>query len=176
MTDTQLKVLTQTTSIPGKVYYAGIFCLDSYDRITNPLRTPTKRIKLSQPMDVLSPCVSKRRKLNNDTPDDPKLELEFEYENSDSTLTPVDPEDVDPMEEEALDGEPAAKAVKSDDAKPPIALWNNRVVTKLREHWDALPEDTDPSGLRSLDLTSGSEDRVKFDRWLDVIRFMMITK
>ena len=47
MTDTQLKVLTQTTSIPGKVYYAGIFCLDSYDRITNPLQTPTKRIKLS---------------------------------------------------------------------------------------------------------------------------------
>ena len=32
------------------------------------------------------------------------------------------------------EGEPCNKAVKSDDAKIPIHLWNDRITQKLMEH------------------------------------------
>ena len=91
------------------------------------------------------------------------LDLEFKYEILDSPLNPVCLDDVD-----VLEGEPSAKAVKSDDAKPPINLWNNQVVTKLKEHWDCFPREEDYSGLRNLDLSFGSNERVEIDRWLKV--------
>jgi len=40
------------------------------------------------------------------------------------------------METEAAEAEPTAKAVKLDDAKVPIQLWNDCVAHVLKNEWD----------------------------------------
>ena len=83
-------------------------------------------------------------------------------EKSDAERSDPDPSD----QEQPIEGEPSAKAVKADDSKVPVHLWNDRVVEKLQEEWDG----TGKGFLMHLDLSKGAEDREKFDDFLDLLR------
>ena len=72
----------------------------------------------------------------------------------------------DIVEDQPVEGEPSAKAVKEDDSKVPVHLWNDRIVEKLEEEWDS----TGKSSFKHLDLSKGSEDREEFDHFLDLLR------
>ena len=60
-----------------------------------------------------------------------------------------------------LEGEPTAKAVtvKSDKAKVPVHLWNNRIIKKLEEEWDSTSFTTVKCVNSSSDVTSVNFDK-----------------
>ena len=64
------------------------------------------------------------------------------------------------------EGEPSAKAVKSDDSKVPVHLWNDRIIEKLKDHWDSTGE----GSWKHLTLKEGSEERDEFCKFLDSLR------
>ena len=187
-----MELLTQTVT-PGKIYYAGIYFLASYDDLEKSHQGPRKRDGRSDQEDDESHSHhTKRRKIETDKAD------ENSTENIDACLVhevgdgeveeelfgvPSDVEHDEHVNENHIneEGEPNAKAAKSDDSKVPIHLWNDRVVEQLKEQWaenkrkiaGKLTEEYDSTGkgsLQHLDLSEGSSDRIRFDRWLDLMR------
>lgn len=49
-------------------------------------------------------------------------------------ISSTDFEDNQPEDAVNAEADPTVKAVKADDAKVPIQLWNDRVVENLEEH------------------------------------------
>ena len=192
MTESNLELLTQTVT-PGKIYYAGIYFLASYDDLKKSLQGPRNRDGRSDQEDGESHSHhTKRRKIETDKAEKnstENIDACLVHEVGDGEVeeelfgVPSDVEHDEHVNENHIneEGEPNAKAAKSDDSKVPIHLWNDRVVEQLKEQWaenkrkiaGKLTEEYDSTGKGSLqhfDLSEGSSDIIRFDRWLDLMR------
>ena len=169
MTDENQQVL-KLSSIPGKVSYASIQFLSYWNPTESPegLRTHNPEPpKMEVDREELEPekesidCVVT-------SPLDPEKPSVPSEETSDVQLFMSDEEDFQQWQDEMMRTEadrneegPTAKAVKTDDAKVPVHLWNDRIARKLTEHQalsrssgDPPPKEWDystPKGRKVLD-------------------------
>ena len=199
MTEEQLEILTKTV-IPGKVFYAGVFCITSYHDLKMTAQGSLKRSNSSiQSVIKTKSGNSKRRRITSGGESTAFLFDE-----------PVDVDDEEPQvtaifgagfEEghlkDVAKAESTAKAVKADNSKVPVGLWNDRMVQKLKEHREEerkkkeesrkeegkrkvienLQEEWDSTGkesLRHLNLAKRTTDRERFDKFLYSFRYVMI--
>ena len=153
MTEENL-LLLKDAEVPGKIVYAGIYFLESYYQSKpTEARSKKRRIAWMDERDITT--VEKRIKLDEGLVTDQEVvsdagpvsfqedqeliasttsdhqESEFDLWAGQCEFSSVT-NDVDALDAEPAEAEPTAKAVKSDDAKVPIQLWNDRVVHVLK--------------------------------------------
>ena len=138
MTEEQLELLTKTV-IPGKVYYAGAFCITSYHDLKMTAQGSLKRSHSSiQSVIETKSGNSKRRRITSGREStDFLFDEPVDVDDKESQVTAISGAGFKEAQlKDVAEAEPAAKAVKADNAKVPVGLWNNRVVQKLKEHWE----------------------------------------
>ena len=139
MTEELLHLLTQNEQIPGKIVYSSLFSISSlYSEMESGTMSNMKKRQSDSTMLLNGPS-QKRLKASQSQIDhlkdeSPQLDIEDILEDMDLKIKQKDVEDEDFQGNE---GQPSAKAVKADDAKVSIHLWNDRVALKLTEHWKA---------------------------------------
>ena len=134
MTEEQIELLTKNEESLGKIIYNVLFLLCSMEIMKKGAGLSGKGIrKAGDDSEVLAP-VEKRIKITELSPDckEDKVHppvIKDLLEDEDLQLEQKEVED----EEEG--GEPSAKAVKADNLKVPVHLWNGRVAQKLMAYW-----------------------------------------
>ena len=185
MMEQQLQLLTKNV-IPGKVYYAAMYFLSSYDDLKSNSARSRKRDATSMGAEEYPHYSGGKRMKNNgpryhsadcfvhdvgdfdgeETRYQSKLEVPFQSWIRGLELKGDDDDGGTAVENDVKEGEPSAKAVKSDDSKVPVHLWNDRIIEKLKDHWDS----TGKGAWRHLTLEEGSEESETFCNLLDLLR------
>ena len=152
MTDENQRVL-KLSLIPGKVIYAATQFLVDWNPVVSPKGEETLEHDPAKPDVNLAEVKAIKEasaRCESSSPAPAKL-VEPTEEPSDVQLFMTDEEDFQQWQDEVMrseaaenDGGPTDKAVKTDDAKVPVHLWNDRIANKLTEHQARSRSSADP--------------------------------
>ena len=135
MMEEQIILLTRNEEIPGKIIYSTLFSLSCIHTKWERSEVSTKQKRKGVSETNLDAPFQKRSKIKKSDPNyvdikEKHLTIEDLLEYVDLKLAQKEMED-----EEKGEGEPSAKAVKADNSKVSVHLWNDGITQKLTAYW-----------------------------------------